>query len=495
MTKNDGGRDATLSTGVPGLDDVLGGPLAANHIYVVEGEPGSGKTTLGLQFVLEGAHRGDRVLYITFAESAHELANVAASHGLTLDGVDVFEFLSPEDPLDEGYTILHPSEVELGQTMDAVLREVDRVRPSRVVFDSLSDMRLLARDPLLYRRQIAVLKRLFGKKMCTVLLLDDGRGNDVNLQLRTLAHGVLLLDQVTPDFGTSRRRLRVSKLRAAEFRGGYHDYSIVHGGLVVYPRLVAAEHRAAFAPESVSSGVPALDTLLGGGFQRGTSALISGPAGAGKSMISTQYAIAAARRGERAAVYLFEETVGTFRMRAASLGWPFVEDGETMLTARQIDPAELSPGEFVHDVRRRVEQDGAKIIVIDSLNGFLNAMPDERFLLVHMHELLAYLDDRGVLTLLVIAQQGGFGAEIEQPVDVSYLADSILLLRYFEAEGAVRQAISVVKKRTGSHERTIRELSFTPAVTVGEPLRHFRGVLTGLPVLNKPKEERDDAAR
>ena len=476
---------ARLATGSVGLDRVLDGGLPANRLYLVEGDPGSGKTTLALQFLIEGAARGEAVLYVTLSETKEELTAVAASHGWSLAGIDLHELVPPEDALraEEQYTIFHPSEVELGDTTKAIIEEVERIEPRRVVFDSLSEMRLLSRDPLRYRRQILALKQYFSGRQCTVLLLDDRTSTDADLQVQSIAHGVIALEHIALDYGAERRRLRVTKLRGSRFRGGFHDFTIKTGGVEVYPRLVAADHRGEFTPEAVSSDVPQLDSLLGGGLDRGTSTLIMGPAGSGKSSLAAQFVAAAAGRDERAATFIFDEGIATYLKRADGLCCGLraqIEAGR--VTVQQVDPAELSPGEFAHNVRVAVEHEGAGVIVIDSLNGYLQAMPDERFLTAQMHELLTYLNQRGVVTIIVMAQHGFMGTAMNSPVDVSYLADTVVLLRYFEAAGAIRRAVSVVKKRTGAHEDTIRELRLSAGgITVGKPLSEFHGVLTGVP--------------
>ena len=477
--------DARVSTGSAGLDHLLGGGLPPKRVYLIEGDPGSGKTTLGLQFLRDGVARGEKVLYVTLSETKSELAAVAASHGWTLDGMAIHELASPDEGFkpDDQYTFFHPSEVELSETTKTVLAEVERLNPSRVVFDSLSEMRLLAREPLRYRRQILGLKQFFVGRHCTVLLLDDRTSQDGDLQLQSLAHGVLMLEQLAPEYGAERRRLRVIKLRGVRFQGGYHDFLIASGGLRVFPRLVAAESRAGTSYGAVSSGIAKLDALLGGGLDRGTSTLLVGPAGAGKSAIATRVAVAAADRGEHVAMYLFDEGLETFRRRAAGLGSDVTEhvaSGRIRLT--QIDPAEMSPGEFADRVRAAVDKDHASVIVIDSLNGYMNAMPEERFLVAQLHELFMFLRQHGVLAISVVAQHGLLG-QMQTPVDLSYLADNVLALRFFEAGGAIRQAISALKKRSGPHEKTIRELRLDASgIVVGEPLAEFQGVLTGIPV-------------
>jgi circadian clock protein KaiC len=474
-----------LSTGVVGLDTILGGGLPRNRLYLVHGEPGAGKTTLALQFLLAGRRAGESGLFVTLSETKNELEAVARSHGWSLDGVGVFEVRASEEHLkpEEQYTAFHPSEIELGAAVQTLLDEVERVKPARLVIDSLSEMRLLARDPLRYRRQIAALKQFFLNRGSTVLFLDDPGAKSAEHQFLTLAHGVILLERFTPAYGRERRRLQVTKLRGVEFHGGYHDFAIRRGGLQVFPCLVAAEHRRPPAPGQMASAVPELDALLGGGSTRGTSQLILGPAGVGKSTVCLQYALAAAARGEHATVYSFDEGIETILTRSAALGM----DAHSPLEAgririEQIDPAMMSPGEFMGQVREAVERRGARVVVIDSLNGYLNAMPGEQYLIIQMHELLTYLAQQGVLTLVVVAQHGLVGRDQESPVDVSYLADTVLLLRYFEHGGRVHKAISVVKNRAGQHEATIRELQIGPVgVRVGDPLTAFRGILTGTP--------------
>ncbi len=474
-------------TGIPGLDQILGGGLPQNRLYLIEGDPGSGKTTLGLQFLREGMQRGETVLYVTLSETKSELTAVAASHGWELDGMPIHELAAAGDRTpfkpDDQYTFFHPSEVELGETTQAVLSEVERVSPTRVVFDSLSEMRLLAREPLRYRRQILGLKQFFVGRDCTVLLLDDRTSADGDLQLRSLAHGVITLEQLAPEYGAERRRMRVVKLRGVKFQGGFHDFVIATGGLDVFPRLVAADSRTAAEHGTASTGIPALDRLLGDGLDRGTSTLLLGPAGSGKSAIATQVAVTAGQRGERVAMYLFDEGLDTFRRRAVGLGadvTPYVNSGHLVLT--QVDPAEMSPGEFAERIRASVARDGTSIVVIDSLNGYLNSMPEERFLLAQLHELFTFLRQRGVVTISVVAQHGLLGSTMQTPIDVSYLADNVVVLRFFETHGAVRQAISVLKKRSGPHEKTIRELRMgSSGITLGEPLRDLHGVLTGVP--------------
>ncbi len=478
------------ATGINGLDDILGGGFPRNHIYLVEGDPGAGKTTLSLQYLLEGRERGETGLYVTLSETKRELTKVARSHGWSLEGIEIFELIPSEESLqpDSQYTMYHASEVELSETTRFVLDVVEQKKPTRVVIDSLSELRLLAQNPLRYRRQILALKQFFAGRSCTVLLLDDRTAEVRDLQVQSVAHGVVLLDQLSPLYGAERRRLRVAKMRGVEYRGGYHDFIIRRGGLQAFPRLVAAEHGERFERSDLPSGVPGLDQLLGGGLRRGTSTLLLGPAGAGKSTVAMQYALAAVRRGEPAAIFSFEETLGTIFDRSEGLGMPVREClDQGNLTIQTIDPAELSPGEFVSRIRESVESHGARLVIIDSLNGYLNAMPEERFLIIQLHELLTYLSHQGVTTILIVAQHGMLG-QMNTPVDASYLADTLLVLRFFEARGELCQAISVVKKRSGAHERTIRALHLDEnGITVGEPLRHLQGVFSGIPSMVTPE--------
>ena len=482
-----------VTTSIDGLDHILNGGLPENHLYLIQGDPGTGKTTLALQFLLAGVREGETVLYVTLSETKKELHKVARSHGWSLDGVNIYELIPGEESLkpDEQYTMFHPSEVELGDTTRAVLEEVERLKPRRVIFDSLSEMRLLARDPLRYRRQILALKQFFAERQCTILMLDDRTTTDTDLQLQSIAHGVITMEHLAQEYGAERRRLRVIKMRGLEFRGGYHDFRIRRGGIVIYPRLVAAEHREDFKREMISSDVPGLDALLGGGLDRGTSALFIGPAGSGKSSLASRFAAAAGNRSEHIAIFIFDEGIDTYIARSEGLGMDirsYMRDG--LITIQQIDPAELSPGEFAARVISSVERDGARIVIIDSLNGYLHAMPEEKFLTSQMHELLTYLNQQGTVTMLVVAQHGLMGAAMASPVDVSYLADTVVLLRYFEAAGAVRKAISVVKKRIGAHEETVRELRLSSeGIEIGKPLEEFQGVLTGVPTYTGARGE------
>lgn len=471
-----------MQTGVAGLDDVLGGGLIPNRLYLLEGDPGSGKTTLALQFLLEGVKRGESCLYVTLAESEEELRASATSHGWVLDGIHVLEIIASQESLmpDARYTMFHPSEVELSETIREVLNEVERLKPTRIVVDSLSELRLLAESPLRYRRQILGLKQYFSHQQSTVLLIDDRSGEKRDTHLHSLAHGVISLENMTAEYGTFRRQLLIRKLRGRAFREGLHDFALHHGGIKLFPRLIAAEHRQTNARDDIKSGLDELDAMLGGGLTQGTSTLFLGAAGTGKSWLATQYATTAALRGEHVSIFLFDETLNTFLQRSASLGMQIdahIRAG--LIRVQQIDPAELSPGEFAHIVRQAVEANGASLVVIDSLNGYLNAMPSDRYLILHMHELLTYLGQKGVTTLLLMAQYGIIG-DIRSPIDASYLADTVLLLRYFEAFGEVRKALSVIKKRTGRHEHTVRELYCDNGMRMGPPLKNYRGVLHGI---------------
>jgi circadian clock protein KaiC len=473
-----------ISTGSSGLDDILGGGLDPNRLYLYEGRPGTGKTTIALQFLREGVRRGEPVLYVTLSETRRELALVAKRHGWSLEGIDVFELVPPETTLDpdQELTVFHPAEVELTETTRLILDQVSKLNATRVVIDSLSELRLLAQSPLRYRRQVLALKHFFAERQCTVVLLDDLTAHQDDLQLHSIAHGVVLLEQQAIDYGAERRRIRVVKMRGIQFRGGSHDFIIAKGGLQIFPRLVAAEHHRTFPGDIMLSGHPALDEMLGGGLERGTNALLIGAAGVGKSSLALTYAISAALRGEHAVFFAFDEGRGTIEARASTIGLPLEECVTSgRLHLQQIDPAEMAPGEFAAAVRRSVEEDGARVVVIDSLNGYLNAMPDERFLILQMHELLSYLGQQGVLTILVLAQHGLVGP-MDTPVDLSYLSDAVVMLRYFEFAGQVRRALSVVKKRSGNHEHTIREFMLTSTgIKLGPPLTQFAGVLSGTP--------------
>jgi circadian clock protein KaiC len=469
-------------TGIEGLDNILGGGFPCQRLYLVQGDPGVGKTTLALQFLLNGVAQGEPGLYITLSETRAELLQVAQSHSWDLDSISILE-MDSHDALspDAQNTLFHPSEVELGETTAKILQEADRVKPRRVVFDSLSELRLLAGAGLRYRRQILALKQHFAQRNATVLMLDDLTTSSER-ELQSLAHGVITLEHIKPEYGAERRRLHVNKIRGAKFRGGYHDFTIESGGIAVFPRLVAAEHFRHFEQEMVGSGIAELDDLTGGGLSRGTSTLMMGAAGVGKSTLALQFLSEALKRGENAALFSFEEGVNLTIRRASSLGCDldtYFKNGN--LSINKVDPAELTPGEFAHNVCQLVDKKNARMVIIDSLNGYLYSMSHERHLVLHMHELLTYLNQQGVVTILITAQSGLLG-DMKSSIDLSYLADTILLLRHFEAFGAVHQAVSCVKKRSGAHERTIRELRIEPnGIRVGAPLADFRGILTGVP--------------
>ena len=473
-----------LSTGVAGLDDVLRGGLTRDRLFLLEGSPGAGKTTLALQFLIEGARRGESVLYVTLSETAVELKAVAAAHGWTLDGINIHEVLPSENILDpdEQYSVFDPSDVEMGATTREVLSIVESLKPVRVVLDSLSELQLLASNPLLYRRQVLAFKQFFATRACTTLFLDDRTASEGDLQVRSIAHGVISLERMATDYGGTRRRLEIIKYRGIAFREGLHDYKIQYGGIVVFPRLVAAETRENLTPMQFSSGIDELDVMLGGGIEEGSSTLIAGPPGAGKSTLAAQFIHSCLKQGLRSSLFLFEESASNLLNRTDSLGLSLRQhqhDGQ--MEVQQIDPAQLTPGEFVHRVCR-VADHGAKVVVIDSLNGFLQAMPNEKLLAIHMHELLTYLGQRGVVTLLIGVQQGMLGGNMTTAIDATYLADNVLLLRYFESQGEVQQALSVFKKRGSQHERTIRRMSIgANGIHIGPVLRQFRGILTGVP--------------
>jgi circadian clock protein KaiC len=471
-------------SGIEGFDDISGGGFPKNHLHLVHGDPGVGKTTLAMQFLFRGKAEGEPCLYITLSETADELQGVAASHGWKLEGIHLFDLSAVGELLkgDSQNTLFHPAEVELAQTTDLLLREIARIQPARVVFDSLSELRLLAESPLRYRRQILALKQFFIGRKCTVLLLDDSSASRADEQIQSLVHGVVNLQQLEPEYGAERRRINIEKMRGVKFSGGFHDYVIVEGGIEIFPRLIAGEHAPKLVPEPIPSGIPQLDQLLGGGLDRGTSNLILGPSGCGKSTLALHYAVTMAKRGEKAAIFAFDENIETLILRAEALRLPLSEYLECgLIQLQQVNPAELSPGELALKIRRAVENENVRMIVIDSLNGYTNAMPHEKHLTLQLHELLAYLGHKGVLSILVVAQHGMIGP-MGTTVDLTYLSDTAVLLRYFEAAGAVRQAISVFKKRSGRHERTIREFQISPeGLHVGEPLVAFQGVLTGVP--------------
>ena len=475
-----------ISTGNSGLDTILRGGLPPNRLYLLEGAPGSGKTTFALQFLLEGIGQGERCLYITLSETSEELHAVAASHAWDLAGIDLFEFASADDVLggDRDQSVLYSWEVELGETVKLIEAQVERTNPRRVVFDSLSEMRLLAQDPLRYRRQVLALKQYFAGRDTTVILVDDltSSGGERDTHLHSLCHGVITLERLTLDFGAARRRLQVQKLRGVDFVGGYHDLNIRKGGIDVFPRLIAADHAPAETGGLMSSGIAELDALFGGGPMRGTSTLVTGPAGTGKTSLAMQFVVACCQRGEPATMYQFDERVSTLLSRTGKLEnqlQKYIDSG--CLVIKQVNPAELSPGEFATMVRGEVEERGSRMIVIDSLNGYLAAMPQEQQLILQMHELLSYLNHHGVVTFLINPQHGLVGS-MSTSLNISYVADAVVLIRFFEAEGRIRKAISILKNRGGQHEDAIRELRIdTHGIRIGAPLTNFHGILTGTP--------------
>lgn len=485
-------QESKAAFGVEGLDEILDGGLPRNRIYLLQGDPGSGKTTLALHFLLEGASKGERVLYITLSETAEELNSVARSHGWSLDHVNLFELSAMEETVkfDTHQTVFPPSEIELNQTTQKFLDECEKVQPLRVVFDSCAELRLLAQNGLRYRRQVLALKQYFSGRKCTVLLIDDRTSDRGDLHVQSLAHGVVEMDQSLPEYGSERRKMRIVKLRSVKFVGGYHDFHIRTGGIVVHPRV---SNDSSFTPidtEIFPSGIPELDQMLGGGLERGTSTLFIGPAGSGKSTLAFQYIAAAVQRNEHPVFYSFEEGPTTFFTRARSVGLRLEEYANNRrLSLKQLNPAAISSGQFTQHVKEAVEKDNASLLVIDSLNGYLNAVPDEKFLSIHLRDLLGFLSRRKVLTLLIVAQQGMVG-NMQSPVDVSYVADTVVLLRYFEFAGRIRKAISILKKRGGLHETTIREMMIgSKGVKFGEPLEQFQGVLTGVPVFRGHSDE------
>ncbi|HYF15870.1 MAG TPA: ATPase domain-containing protein [Phycisphaerales bacterium] len=479
--------ESVISTGISGLDHILRGGLPAQRLFLLQGDPGVGKTTLALQFLIEGAQRREPALYVTFSESGAEVEDIARAHGWSLGGLHFFRAEDVHRSLEgmRAGTVFHPSETELTAVTKSLWALMDEHKPRRMVFDSLSELRLIAGDQLRYRRQLLELKRRAQAIGCTVIVVDDRTGGGDDMQLHSLAHGVISMQRHAKGYGATKRCLEVAKMRGVGFRTGWHDFEITTGGIRVYPRLVAAEH-AQVGGGVLSSGVPEMDALLGGGIDRGSGTLLVGPAGSGKSTVAMRFAVSAAQRGEKTHMYLFEESPSMLRTRAKGVGMNMeaLED-KGVISLRTIDATEISPGQFAHHVMRAVEQEGVRLIVIDSLNGYMNAMPDERHLALHLHELLVYTAARGVALLLIVSQSGMMGPAMTQPLDASYLADTVLLFRFYEHAGEVRKALSVTKRRAGGHEPTIRPFSICPpdAIRLGEPLRNFRGVLSGTPVV------------
>jgi circadian clock protein KaiC len=473
-----------IKTGVSGLDDILSGGLPVGQMYLLEGTPGTGKTTIAMQFIMAGIQADEAALYITLSESKLELESSARSHGWNPQHLSIEEFIPEEASLspEQQYTVFHPSELELASTVQKLTQLIEERKPRRLVIDSLSELRLLAADTMRYRRQLLALKQFFAGRDTTVLLLDDRSAEGSDMQLQSIAHGVIRLDRIKQSYGVNRRHVEVLKMRGSKFREGFHDYTIETGGVCIYPRLVANEHDSNFPMERVRSGIDALDAMFGGGINRGSSTLLIGPTGAGKSTLAMQYAYTAAKRGDRAIVYAFDEVLRTAQERAEAFGLSVREEiAKGTLAMSQIDPAELSPGEFVWQIRRDVEEKDTRIVVIDSLNGLLNAMPGERDLTLQLHELVAFLNQKGVVTFIILTQHGLVG-NMQTEIDVSYLSDTVVLLRYFEAEGEIRQVVSVLKQRVGRHERNLRQFRLDESkIEVGAPLKNFRGVLTGVP--------------
>lgn len=479
------GTDEVCKTGVAGFDEILRGGLPRNRLYLLEGAPGTGKTTLGMQFLLEGARAGEPGMYISFSETAEELYAVAVSHGWQLGEVTLCDMgaIAPQLNPDAQSTLFHPADLELNQTTQLIFAEIDRVKPLRIVFDTVSEVRTLAQTTARYRRHLLVLKHFFSRRKNTVIFLDDLIASDNDMQMHSVVHGVFRLEKYRADFGSERRQINIAKLRGVRFVGGNHDYTIERGGLQVYPRLIATNQSVPWERQTLTSGLSGLDDLLGGGLDRGTSSLFMGPAGSGKSTLAFKFAVEAANRGEGVAMFLFDETLETLLSRVIALGMdprPSIDKGT--MHVQTVDPAELTPGEFTSAIRRAVEQNDARMIVIDSLNGYLHATPMAQHVVIQLHELLSYLGRRGVTTILVLTQQGMMGS-MQSPVDLTYLSDTVLLTRYFEAAGAVRKAATVLKKRSGWHENTIREFSIHAgkAIVVGPALSEFHGVLTGVP--------------
>ena len=483
-----------IDTGISGLNDILSGGLPAGQMYLLEGDPGTGKTTVAMQFIMAGVRNGEKALYVTLSEPRTELEMSARSHGWDPKHIPIAEFVPAEASLhpEQQYTVFHPSEIELADTIKRLTLLIDEVKPDRLAIDSLSELRLLAADTMRYRRQLLALKQYFAGRETTVLLLDDRTAEGSDLQLQSIAHGVLRLEKIPRSYGVTRRHVEIIKLRGSAYREGFHDYTIVKGGVCVYPRLVASEHSLPFSGEKIQSGIAALDSMFGGGISRGSATLVIGPTGAGKSTLAMQFAYAAACRGDRAIIYAFDEILRTAQDRAEAMGMRVREQvaAGTMGMA-QVDPAELAPGEFAWKIRQDVEERDTRVVVIDSLSGYLASMPGERDLVLHLHELLAFLNQKGVLTFMVMNQHGLLGS-MQTDVDVSYLSDTVVLLRYFEAGGEIRRVVSVLKQRVGRHEHVLREISFgEDGLQIGEPLTAFRGVLTGVPSLNQDNRESD----
>ncbi len=488
----DDALDRISPTGIQGLDEILRGGFPENRLYLLLGNPGVGKTTVALQYLLEGARRGEQGLYIALSETREEILSVARSHRWPIDNIAIFELSALEQQLaqEEQNTVFHPAEIELNKTTQMLLRRIQEVKPKRLVLDSLSELRLLSDSALRYRRQMLSFKQYFAGQQMTVILLDDHSADGGDLHVQSIAHGVITLEQIISDYGSEKRRIKINKLRGLNFVGGFHDAMIVPGGMRVFPRLVGSEHKRIGSHLLMKSGVDHLDNLLGGGLDTGTSCLMLGPAGTGKSTVALQFAVAAAKRGEKSLLCLFEENLDTMMARAASVGMPLealIDSG--VITVLEIDPAELAPGEFVHCVIDHAREKEVRVVIVDSLNGYMQAMPDVKFLTIQLHELLSFLNRRGILSILTFAQHGLIG-QMQTPVDLTYLADTVVLLRFFEQGGRIKKAISVIKKRIGPHEDTLREFRIDgTGVRVGEPLDEFHGVLTGVPTFHGKSDQ------
>ena len=479
-------ESSRITSGIPGLDEILNGGVPRKTLLLIEGRPGSGKTTIALQFLLQGVREGETCLLITNAESAQQLDWIAATHGWKLDGIHVSEWRESADSAGEDaedYTLFAEAEVEVGETLQYLYAEIERVQPTLLVIDTISALRVLAPTPAFYRRQLRRIREFLSTRSCTTLILDDASTGEKDARSQTLADGIIELNQVDFTYGMDRRRLRVRKLRGSTYVTGAHDFSITTGGIVLYPRLVARTHAKGGALEPLSSTIAELDRLSGGGLPRGTSTLMIGPAGTGKSTLSTIYALAAAGRGEKCCILLLDERIETHVARSQGLGLEIEAAMEAgSIRIQELNAAELSPGEIAHLLVRQVEEDDVGLVVIDTLNGYLHSAMEEPTVLLHLRELVAYLGRRNIVTLLTLTQHGIFGPAMLTPMDVSFLADNVFLLRYFEESGGIRQALSMVKKRTGQHERTIREFVLAPgSISVGPPLREFSGILTGTP--------------
>ncbi|PRY06143.1 ATPase domain-containing protein [Paraburkholderia sp. BL25I1N1] len=482
-------------TGIPELDFVLRGGLPKYRLHLIEGAPGTGKTTIALRFLIDGVRNQESCLYVTFSESTDELVSAARTHGWDVGGIDFFELVPDEAQAAQQQTVLLPAEIELDKTVQRIIARIEATHPDRIVIDSVSELRLLAHDPFIYRRQLSSLKRFLQGRCITTILLDDLRFNDDG-ELQSLVHGVISLSSSERDYGAGRRRLRIAKMRGTNLMSGWHDYALVTGEVLVFPSLIANDHTSDVRGAPLRSGSPGLDEILGSGLDRGTTTMLIGPSGAGKSSLALSYALAGARNGEHAAYFSFDEAYEIFVRRGQSLGLdpqPALASGQ--LAWQRMNPSRISPGEFVWAVRREVEDKNARVVVIDSINSYLSTMPEERSLIAQLHELLTYLNRRGVVTLLLLAQQGVLG-DVENPVDLSFLSDTVLLLRFFEAAGQLRRAVTVIKRRTGAHDTAIHEFRLSGhGVEIGRPLRDLHGIFSGVPTYSgSPDNLIDDSS-